>query len=75
MGSLLAKVAECYRFGVNGPPHQTLSRIAKPLRITAVSIDGIVDGLELESDARHLLPRLLAVQFCPEIWFRWHGEP
>ena len=73
-GSLLAQVTGRERFGVNSSHHQAVANIAKPLRVTAVSIDGIVEGLELGPDARHLLPYLLAVQFHPERLFRRHAE-
>ncbi len=73
-GSLLAKVAGDKSLGVNSSHHQAIGKVAKPLRITAVSIDGIVEGLELESAARQLLPYLLAVQFHPERLFSRHAE-
>src|SRR3989442_5795134 len=71
-GSILAEVAADKSLGVNSSHHQAVAKIAKPLRITAVSIDGIVEGLELEAGARHLLPYLLAVQFHPERLFSRH---
>ena len=65
-GSILAEVSAGTKLGVNSSHHQAVGNIAKPLRSTAVSIDGIVEGLELGSQDRHLLPYLLAVQFHPE---------
>jgi len=65
-GSILAQVSAGRKLGVNSSHHQAVGNIAKPLRSTAVSIDGIVEGLELGSQDRHLLPYLLAVQFHPE---------
>jgi len=59
---------------VNSSHHQAVGNIAKPLRRTAVSIDGIVEGLELGSQDRHLLPYLLAVQFHPERLCALHAE-
>jgi len=73
-GSILAKVCGDKKLGVNSSHHQAVGNIAKPLRVTAVSIDGIVEGLELEATARHLLPYLLAVQFHPERLCALHGE-
>ena len=53
---------------------QAIGKIAKPLCATANSIDGIIEGMELARDARHLLPWLAAVQFHPERLFRQHAE-
>ena len=71
-GSLLAKATATRVLGVNSSHHQAVGKIAKPLRATAASIDGIIEGLELEPAARHLLPFLLAVQFHPERLFARH---
>jgi len=73
-GSLMERVAGKTRLGVNSTHHQAVARIAKPLRPTAVSGDGIVESLELALDARGLLPYLLAVQFHPERLFTRHAE-
>jgi putative glutamine amidotransferase len=66
LGSLLAEIVGKRRLGVNSSHHQAVAKIAKPLRATAVSMDGIIEGLELTPNGRHLLPFLLAVQFHPE---------
>jgi putative glutamine amidotransferase len=71
-GSLLAQAAGCASLGVNSSHHQAVANIAKPLLATAVSIDGIIEGLELEPAARRLLPYLVAVQFHPERLFTRH---
>ncbi len=42
---------------------------AKPLPVTAVTIDGIIHGLEWEQSGGHLLPGLVAVRFRPERLF------
>ncbi|MBI5772193.1 MAG: gamma-glutamyl-gamma-aminobutyrate hydrolase family protein [Verrucomicrobia bacterium] len=56
--------------GVNSTHHQALGRLAKPLRATAFSPDGIVEAAELR-DARQL-PFLQSVQFHPErLWERY----
>jgi putative glutamine amidotransferase len=73
-GSLLAQAMGTTTVGVNSSHHQAVEKVAKPLRITAVSIDGIVEGLELRAADRHILPFLLAVQFHPERLFARHYE-
>lgn len=73
-GSILAKIAAKPRLGVNSTHHQAVAKIAKPLCVTAVSIDGVVEGLELRPAERNLLPYLLAVQFHPERLFARHAE-
>jgi putative glutamine amidotransferase len=73
-GSLLAQAVGQTRLGVNSTHHQAVAQVAKPLRITAVSIDGVVEALELKPEARQRLPYLLAVQFHPERLFRGHPE-
>jgi len=74
VGSLLAEIAGTDRLGVNSTHHQAVANIAKPLRATAVSIDGIIEGLEADPRAGHFLPYLLAVQFHPERLFARHAE-
>ena len=65
-GSLIAAIVGSRRLGVNSSHHQAVARVAKPLRATAVSSDGVVEGLELAAAAKHWSPYLLAVQFHPE---------
>ena len=65
-GSLLAKIAGGQRLGVNSTHHQAVARVAAPLRVAAVSSDGIVESLELRPGAARMLPFLLSVQFHPE---------
>jgi putative glutamine amidotransferase len=74
VGSLLAEIARTDRLGVNSTHHQAVANIAKPLRATAVSIDGIIEGLEADPRAGQFLPFLLAVQFHPERLFARHAE-
>ena len=62
-GSLLAKFSGTPRLGVNSSHHQAVKIVAKLLRITAVSRDGIIEGLELEPGSRRLLPYLQARRF------------
>jgi membrane-bound lytic murein transglycosylase D len=65
-GSILAKITGKQRLGVNSTHHQAVARVAAPLRVAAVSSDGIVEGLELKPSAARMLPFLLSVQFHPE---------
>lgn len=62
--SLLAKVTGEKALGVNSTHHQSVGRVAKPLRATARSSDGVIEALELKTSG--VLPYLLAVQFHPE---------
>jgi len=64
--SLLAKITGEQRLGVNSTHHQAVARVAPPLAVTAVSSDGVVEGLELQRGAANWLPFLLSVQFHPE---------
>ena len=65
-GSILAKITAKQTLGVNSTHHQAVGRVAEPLRVTAASQDGVVEGLELKPGAAHGLPWLLSVQFHPE---------
>jgi putative glutamine amidotransferase len=64
--SLLAKITGKQSLGVNSTHHQAVGRVAKPLRVTAASGDGIVEALELKQEEAHLLPYFMTVQFHPE---------
>ncbi len=64
--SLLAKIAGRQVLSVNSTHHQAVARVAPPLRVTALSADGVIEGLELKPAAVQLLPFLLAIQFHPE---------
>ena len=65
-GSLLAKITDKQRLGVNSTHHQAVARVAAPLKVAAVSSDGIIESLELRPGAAQMLPFLLSVQFHPE---------
>jgi putative glutamine amidotransferase len=65
-GSILAKITGRQKLGVNSTHHQAVGRVAAPLRITARSTDGVIEGLELKPSAAAWLPFLLSVQFHPE---------
>jgi len=71
--SLLNKIAGARMLGVNSSHHQAVGRLAGALCATAVSRDGIVEGMELAGPAARWLPWLLAVQFHPERLFEKHG--
>lgn len=73
-GSLLARIARGGTLGVNSSHHQAVARMARGLRSTAVSCDGIVEGMELAPEAKAKLPYLLSVQFHPERLFARHAE-
>jgi putative glutamine amidotransferase len=62
--SQLAAILESTRVAVNSTHHQSVGRVAGPLRVSARSEDGVVEALELK-DPRQL-PFLLTVQFHPE---------
>jgi putative glutamine amidotransferase len=64
--SLLFKITRRRKLGVNSTHHQAVGRVAEPLQVTAVSGDGVVEGMELKPAAARLLPFLLAIQFHPE---------
>lgn len=71
-GSLLNKIAGAQTLGINSSHHQAVGRLAGPLRVTAMSPDGIVEGMELAEPAARWLPWLVAVQFHPERLFERH---
>ena len=64
--SLLSKITGRRKLGVNSTHHQAVGRIAGPLQPSAISGDGVVEGMELKPEAACMLPFLLAVQFHPE---------
>jgi putative glutamine amidotransferase len=64
--SILAKLTGKQKLGVNSTHHQAVARVAAPLRVAAVSSDGIVESLELKPGGAKMLPFLLSVQFHPE---------
>ncbi len=65
-GSLLAKITGRTTLGVNSTHHQAVARVAAPLKVSAISRDGVIEGLELKPDNTDALPFLLTVQFHPE---------
>lgn len=73
-GSLLAKITGTRTLGVNSSHHQAVLRPAEPLVAVARSRDGIVEAMELNSEAARALPFLLSVQFHPERLAEKHAE-
>ncbi|MBI2925624.1 MAG: gamma-glutamyl-gamma-aminobutyrate hydrolase family protein [Verrucomicrobia bacterium] len=73
-GSLLARVTGSRTLGVNSSHHQAVDRVAKPLRVTAVGPDGVIEAMELAPAAGVGPPFLLAVQFHPERLWERHAE-
>ncbi len=72
--SMLAKITGKQRLGVNSTHHQAIGRVAKPLKVTATSDDGVVEATELQREAAHLLPWFMTVQFHPERLARRYPE-
>ena len=71
-GSILNKIVGKQTLGVNSSHHQSVGRVSGSLCVTAVSPDGVVEGLELAERAKRWLPWLVAVQFHPERLFEKH---
>jgi len=72
-GSILNKISGKQILGVNSSHHQAVGRLGEALRVTGLSPDGVVEGLELADAAAGWLPWLVAVQFHPERLFEAHG--
>src|SRR5437867_3301925 len=72
-GSILNKISGKQILGVNSSHHQAVGRLGEALRVTGLSPDGVVEGLELAETAAGWLPWLVAVQFHPERLFEAHG--
>jgi len=64
--SQLAKICGKITLEVNSTHHQAVDRVAKPLKVTAISADGVIESMELNHEAALLLPYLVSVQFHPE---------
>ena len=61
-GSRLAKLAGAERVHINSSHHQSIDRPGEGLRVTARSLEGIVEGVELESERNWVV----GVQWHPE---------
>ena len=64
-GSLLHRSHQIQTLAVNSSHHQAAGRVAKALRVTATSPDGVIEGLELKSAARRG-DWVVAVRYHPE---------
>lgn len=64
--SQLATICGKTTLEVNSTHHQAVDRVAKPLKITSLSADGVIESMELNHEAALLLPYLVSVQFHPE---------
>lgn len=73
-GTLLAKITGKVHIKVNSAHHQAIDRVAAPFRVSAVSADGVMEGIELKPENAKLLPYLLSVQYHPERLFERHRE-
>jgi putative glutamine amidotransferase len=73
-GSLLARIVRKRILGVNSSHHQAVWQPAEPLAAVARARDGIVEAMELKSDASPRMPFLLSVQFHPERLTQRHAE-
>jgi len=73
-GSLLARIVSKRILGVNSSHHQAVLQPAEPLTAVARARDGIVEAMELKSDAARRMPFLLSVQFHPERLTERHAE-
>jgi len=74
--SMLARLTDRTKLGVNSSHHQAAGRVSKMLKVVAQSADGVVEGLELRPSVANQMPFLLAVQFHPErlsARYREHG--
>jgi len=71
--SLLARITGRKKLGVNSTHHQAVAKVAPPLRVSALSTDSVVEGLELEAGGR-VHPFLVSVQFHPERMVEHHPE-
>jgi putative glutamine amidotransferase len=65
-GSLLRTIAGRTTLDVNSTHHQAVGRVAPALTVSARSVDGVIEGLELKVFSARGLPFLLSVQFHPE---------
>jgi len=72
-GSLLFNMAGCDILRVNSAHHQAVEKVADIFSVSGMSLDGVIEALELAPQHSHQLPFFLAVQFHPERLFRQHS--
>ncbi len=73
-GSLVSKICKTLVLGVNSSHHQAVAKPAEPFVATAISADGLVETMELNSEAGRKMPFFLSVQFHPERLTKKHKE-
>jgi putative glutamine amidotransferase len=73
-GSLLAKITGKQTLGVNSTHHQAIGRVARVLRVTAATEDGVAEATELAEESAAMLPWFMTVQFHPERLASRHPE-
>jgi putative glutamine amidotransferase len=67
--SLLAKISGDVKLAVNSSHHQSVGRVAGPLRVVGRASDKVIEALELKPEAANMLPFMIAVQYHPERLF------
>jgi putative glutamine amidotransferase len=72
--SLMRRIFGQSEIQVNSSHHQAVDKLARPLRVTGRSPDGIIEAIELRPEEAALMPYLLGVQFHPERLTRAHPE-
>ena len=73
-GSLVSKICKTSVLGVNSTHHQAILEPAGPFVATALSLDGIVEAMELKPELARQLPFMLSVQFHPERLVHKHAR-
>lgn len=72
--SLLARIVGNTKLGTNSSHHQSVGRVAKPLKVSGRTSDGVIEALELSDQEAEALPYLMSVQAHPERLFDRHPE-
>ena len=67
--SLLCRICGCDRISVNSFHHQAIKHIGKDASISAITPNGVVEGIELPQSVH---PFFLGVQWHPELFWREH---
>lgn len=68
--SLLARLCGCTKLPVNSFHHQAVAHLGKDAVISAITEDGIIEGIELPQTVH---PFFLGVQWHPEQFYREHA--
>jgi putative glutamine amidotransferase len=72
--SQLAKTCGKITLEVNSTHHQAVDRVAKPLKVTSISADGVIESMELNNEAAPLVSYLVSVQFHPERLYERYAD-